>query len=191
MSSNSAINRVRSGVPAGGQFAPTQRPAATGHELSEPKNEQSGFVPNDVNWGLLRQQKERLIALAEEDDDLTGIVNLLDAIQDQAAERLGEQAVFGDLDVSSSCEECGAELTPDGESDDDPDAEALIARLRASGELSQEDRLKIADRLERQYDAIRSIQVNLSDSEWDDPAGRLEFFAELIDRAGYAPDGYQ
>ena len=57
-----------------------------------------------VDWKLLRRQKESLLrAISVVDahiskkcqEDLTGILHLLDDIQDQAADRLGEAAVFG------------------------------------------------------------------------------------------------
>jgi len=57
-----------------------------------------------VDWKLLRRQKESLLrAISVVDahiskkcqEDLTGILHLLDDIQDQAADRLGESAVFG------------------------------------------------------------------------------------------------
>ena len=46
-----------------------------------------------VSWGLLRSQKQWL--LDHDDDDADGLVNLIYAIQDQAAKILGEEAVFG------------------------------------------------------------------------------------------------
>ena len=45
-----------------------------------------------VSWGLLRSQKQWLL---DHDDDADGLVNLIYAIQDQAAKILGEEAVFG------------------------------------------------------------------------------------------------
>ena len=57
-----------------------------------------------VDWKMLRRQKESLLrAISVVDvhinkkcqEDLTGILHLLDDIQDQAADRLGESAVFG------------------------------------------------------------------------------------------------
>ena len=57
-----------------------------------------------VDWKLLRRQKEsllRVIGIADMQvgkkcqEDLQGILHLLDHIQDQAAERIGERAVFG------------------------------------------------------------------------------------------------
>lgn len=46
-----------------------------------------------VNWDLLRKQK--MILLFLEGDHAEGLVNFIDDIQDQAAEILGEEAVFG------------------------------------------------------------------------------------------------
>ncbi len=57
-----------------------------------------------VDWKMLRKQKESLLrAISIVDvqiskkcqEDLTGILHLLDHVQDQAAERIGERAVFG------------------------------------------------------------------------------------------------
>ncbi len=57
-----------------------------------------------VDWKLLREQKYALIDLLEsiikrsanKNRDVTGgIINLLDDIQDQAAEQIGEEKVFG------------------------------------------------------------------------------------------------
>jgi len=65
-----------------------------------------------VNWGLLQNQKLMLVRLYQNrnalkhlsattvDEALSGIVHLLDNIQDQAAEQLGEKAVFGDLVIT-------------------------------------------------------------------------------------------
>jgi hypothetical protein len=117
----------------GGQFAPMNRPEATGIELSEDDGHAAPVpVGINVDWGQLRAQKARLVELADPhsklggDADLDGIVGLLDDIQDQAAEVLGEKAVFGDLDEDAdaddldgaddaddeieACDECGAEL---------------------------------------------------------------------------------
>ena len=58
----------------------------------------------DVGWALLRQQKTQLLEEIQElenshrtsaAESLTGILHLLDHIQDEAAKRLGEEAVFG------------------------------------------------------------------------------------------------
>ena len=57
-----------------------------------------------VDWVLLRRQKQTLIkqldrAKSLKDDttadDFEGILSLIDCIQDEAAECLGEEAVFG------------------------------------------------------------------------------------------------
>jgi hypothetical protein len=58
----------------------------------------------EVDWVLLRQQKTTLVALTclprmkAHEEYLEGLINLLDYIQDEAAEILGEEAVFGDLE---------------------------------------------------------------------------------------------
>lgn len=61
-------------------------------------------VTLNIDWEALREQKTVLLAqievlnhrgLSHQSDHLTGILNLIDAIQDQAAEQIGEEAVFG------------------------------------------------------------------------------------------------
>jgi hypothetical protein len=58
----------------------------------------------NVDWKLLRRQKESLVRATSVSDvqiskkcqeDLTGILHLLDHIQDHAAEQIGERTVFG------------------------------------------------------------------------------------------------
>lgn len=62
------------------------------------------IVLRNVDWELLRAQKEALAGLAmnerriltvDECMCLEGILGVLDALQDQAAEVLGEECVFG------------------------------------------------------------------------------------------------
>lgn len=58
-----------------------------------------------INWEALRDQKLVLLELANDPnregtrrgDALLGLVSLMDALQDAAAEDLGEFAVFGQL----------------------------------------------------------------------------------------------
>jgi hypothetical protein len=58
-----------------------------------------------VDWILLRQQKADLLEAIEfyalhkpaVGEGLNGILHLIDHIQDEAAETLGEEAVFGKL----------------------------------------------------------------------------------------------
>jgi hypothetical protein len=60
----------------------------------------------DIDFALLRRQKESLVTLAdrlkrrseekEALEALDGIINLLDSIQDQAARQEGEVHVFGE-----------------------------------------------------------------------------------------------
>ena len=59
---------------------------------------------SSVDWGLLRKQKLSLLkavkiraktGASEAADHLRGLVHLLDHIQDQATETLGEEVVFG------------------------------------------------------------------------------------------------
>ncbi len=52
----------------------------------------------NIDWPLLRQQKEQLLDLAEaNNEDLHGIVFLIDAIQDYAVDemKLSKKTVFG------------------------------------------------------------------------------------------------
>lgn len=65
-------------------------------------------VLRNVDWVALRQQKETLVRLASEGaissgeaECLDGVVHLLDHLQDQAAEVLGEECVFGTYGVPS------------------------------------------------------------------------------------------
>jgi len=71
----------------------------------------------DVDWALLREQKEWLLDEATEvighaaNPLAQGLLNFLDFIQDQAADALGDQIVFGEseddpLDVSDYVEKC-------------------------------------------------------------------------------------
>jgi hypothetical protein len=53
---------------------------------------------SNINWILLRQQKQTLLEACRKIDfneDLYGIVLLLDHIQDSAAAIIGEDEVFG------------------------------------------------------------------------------------------------
>ena len=55
----------------------------------------------DIDFSLLRQQKERIVNFACQETngsikaDLDGIIHLIDAIQDEAAKQLGEKVIFG------------------------------------------------------------------------------------------------
>ena len=49
----------------------------------------------NVDWQLLRKQKEWLISIDHE--HAAGLLNFLDVIQDIAAEQLGDDVVFGDF----------------------------------------------------------------------------------------------
>ena len=53
-----------------------------------------------IDWEALRKQKLTLLNVIDEVnpeiiDDLTGIVNLIDHIQDEGAKQLDEKTVFG------------------------------------------------------------------------------------------------
>jgi len=61
---------------------------------------------DNVSWPLLREQKELLISLQgsgtiSQNLHYLGLVNLLDEIQDQAAEQIGPHVVFDDGDGGS------------------------------------------------------------------------------------------
>jgi hypothetical protein len=56
-----------------------------------------------VDWHLLRRQKRSLVKLigtqkAQCTEDLQGLLHLVDYLQDEAAEKIGERAVFGELE---------------------------------------------------------------------------------------------
>ena len=118
-------SRRPAGTPVGGQFAPTSRPEASGIELVEEADTcraPAKFeIELDVDWKLLREQKEYLVERAAAlvntpaGEALQGVANLLDSIQDQAGHALGDDVVFGVTPVSGNelCEECGAELVDD------------------------------------------------------------------------------
>lgn len=60
-------------------------------------------VIDKIDWKLLRKQKRHLVDVLLTTDNLMskerraieGILNLLDCIQDEAAERLSDKVVFG------------------------------------------------------------------------------------------------
>ena len=56
----------------------------------------------NIDWAELKKQKQTLLNImdrdnvtVEEENDLTGILNVLDYVQDEAATLIGETAVFG------------------------------------------------------------------------------------------------
>ena len=79
-----------------------------------------------VDWKLLRKQKAALVGLSfskqfgsPANDILEGIISLLDEIQDQAAEQIGEKKVFGKdvsaYDKTMRCKTCnGTQFVEDG-----------------------------------------------------------------------------
>ena len=65
-------------------------------------NEQKRVIMVDVggvDWTILRKQKHYLVTMSMDDDDenIEGLINFLDTIQDQAADVIGENEVFGRL----------------------------------------------------------------------------------------------
>jgi len=86
---------------------------------------------DNVSWGILREQKELLVSLqgsgtVTQNLHYIGLVNFLDEIQDQAAEQLGAEAVFGEVSPFENppmgCDTCGC-LPGEGLTDgcNDPD----------------------------------------------------------------------
>ena len=69
-------------------------------------------VLEETDWSLLRDQKETLLGILRkfhkkenllpqnEREALDGIVNFLDSVQDAAAEEIGEETVFGNLETT-------------------------------------------------------------------------------------------
>ena len=58
---------------------------------------------SSVNWSLLREQKQELLAIRSvraisnsEASAIDGIIHLIDFIQDESATQLGETVVFGE-----------------------------------------------------------------------------------------------
>ena len=71
--------------------------------VKELKEEQKPFVLDDINYPRLKKQKATLVTLNEQFDEdsinggaLTGVINMIDAIQDFAVDTLGynESEVF-------------------------------------------------------------------------------------------------
>lgn len=59
----------------------------------------------EMDWKQLREQKQTLLkvvgtSIPSEESDLTGILNLVDHIQDEAAKQLSEEEVFGKREQS-------------------------------------------------------------------------------------------
>lgn len=80
-----------------GKRKPPEPPAPPAARYTPP-----GSWRGDVDWALLREQKRELVEAAYSGRPIdveaaTGLVNLLDAIQDDAAREFGEDAVFGHL----------------------------------------------------------------------------------------------
>ena len=121
--------RRPAGTPVGDQLAPTNHPEASGIELAGDRQSASVPVGLDADWAKSQRQQARLVELADPRPELgsdasrDGTVHLLDDIQDQGAEVLGEEAVFGELGGATdalwsmgeteTCDECGAELVVD------------------------------------------------------------------------------
>jgi hypothetical protein len=59
-------------------------------------------VTLDIDFRMLKEQKQSLLAILEKDAGdsvLDGIIHVIDSIQDQAAEKLGEVIVFGSSEI--------------------------------------------------------------------------------------------
>ena len=55
-------------------------------------------VPVNVDWALLRKQKQWLVrmeSMLKDSDEATGLLGLLDDLQDGAEKVLGSEMVFG------------------------------------------------------------------------------------------------
>lgn len=65
-------------------------------ELAKPRVTTTEEFFSDIDWPQLREQKLALIAAADTDPQLEGLINLLDHIQDHAVNVLGvpEKDVF-------------------------------------------------------------------------------------------------
>jgi hypothetical protein len=62
------------------------------------KNVQKVTVPVNVDWALLRKQKQWLVrmeSMLKDSDEATGLLGLLDDLQDEATKVLGDDVVFG------------------------------------------------------------------------------------------------
>ena len=60
----------------------------------------------NIDIKLLKKQKSFLLELAQSNEELMGIVHLIDEIQDQSADVSSEEEVFGNF-----CETCGSNNT--------------------------------------------------------------------------------
>lgn len=78
-----------------------------------------------IDWELLREQKAVMLGTMRHlkgkviTDVFDGVISLIDDIQDQAAEEIGEKKVFGkemsSYDKTKRCETCGGtQYTEDG-----------------------------------------------------------------------------
>ncbi len=65
---------------------------------------------DNMNWGLLAEQKKNLLALCTNENKLEGIIHILDDIQDYACDVLGipENVVFTEINYLNFyiCKDC-------------------------------------------------------------------------------------
>ena len=187
------MSRARrpAGTPVGGQFAPTNRPEASGVELTDDVLQET---PVDIE-----PEGE-----PGEDPELANF----DGYCDECGAELVDEELITDQ------HETWCSLHPDNVVDvqstnlphaDDPRLESsggleayqrfvaqstplLVGELRR---FSADIEVAAANKLERQHEALRGIQALLSDPEWDSPADRLETIAMLIEDAGYAHEEFR
>ncbi len=65
-------------------------------------NQAVNLMAMTIDWALLREQKQMLFELMRDSPGdarlLDGLLTLLDEIQDLAAQQLGKETVFGEVD---------------------------------------------------------------------------------------------
>jgi len=82
---------------------PLKNPMGYAVELTTKRAMFADTLLSTIDWAALRRQKKTLIGVRktiarrkQQLDDLSGIIQLLDHIQDRAAEVIGDKEVFGD-----------------------------------------------------------------------------------------------
>jgi len=119
-----------------------------------------------VDWPLLRKQKRMLVTLIQESNrplssesarDLQGLLHLVDHLQDRAAEKLGEPAVFGPI-----------ELTAKGEK---PMADRFATHIHIGGKLPR----ALVPKL------IEVLNEESLYRDWGEPISTLKSESDLIE----------
>lgn len=166
--------RRPAGTPVGGQFAPMNRPEASGIELADDDEYEDDYDNYDgycdecgaelVDDELITDQHETWCSLHP--DNIVDVSSgTLPHADDPRIESSGGLEAY---------QRFVAQSTP-----------LLVGELRRFIEVAA------AEKLERQHEALRGIQALLSDPQWDGPADRLEQIAMLIEGAGYAHEDYR